>query len=525
MSNQCIFYGAGKYAQSNLHTWLAKGIVPVCFADGHESRQYKIMQVNTIEQTEFDVLSLKEALELYPDADVFVTIDREVDPDTFEDMRNAAIQQGVSPECVGPVPETATGKPCIFFGAGVYAHVHLKEWVYNGIVPVCVADSNQQKHHTKMRIPPINRDDKFDILPIHEAMNRYPDAFIYITTAPETYDDVCGALLADGVPAEKIGGPPQHCPYIGRQFVLNDPKFSYCCDTAYNEVFPIAGNIKDDIQKFYAVCEQLRTDLNKGKLTHCTGCPKLQPGRDDEPLKITIAILGSGTPGATKCNFRCSYCNHGMNYAKKIRTRDESILDVLQYLADHEDLEILSYACAEISVSPYRHEILKLIMEKGWNGDVLTNAYLYLDDLYELFESKKIRTIVSVDAGTPETFAKVKGVDGFHRVVENIEKYASSGGDVELKYIVLDGENCEKPDLDGFVDIAKRIHAPVYISWDIRSALTAYSDVQYGAVLYLAQQCAANCIPYVLAFDTPEYLERLKNDGVKIAMGSFTGTQ
>jgi hypothetical protein len=41
MLNQCIFYGAGRYAELNLETWLSKSIVPVCFADADAGKHYK----------------------------------------------------------------------------------------------------------------------------------------------------------------------------------------------------------------------------------------------------------------------------------------------------------------------------------------------------------------------------------------------------------------------------------------------------------------------------------------------------
>jgi pyruvate-formate lyase-activating enzyme len=512
MSNQFIFYGAGKYARQNLETWLIKGLIPVCFADADKSKHYKKIRPRIPKKTEFDVLSFEEALNLYPDADIYITINTMADPKTYKDICDHIMSKGVSSERIGVVPDTATGRQCIFYGAGLYANMNLKRWVFNGIIPVCFVDSNEQKHNTKMHIPLMDIDGEFEILPVHEALERYPQAFLYITTSSESYDAVYNNLINEGVSAERIGAPPQHCRHIGRHFMLKEPVFSYCCDMGFSEVFPVAGNIKDDVKLYYEVCEKLRNDLNIGKLTSCAGCQELRPGRSDEKLKMTVVTLDSGIPGATKCNFKCCYCFHGMNYLKKTQEREENVLDILRYLGENEDISYLGYASAEISVSPYRREVLDLLKRKKWKGTVLTNAYKYVEELKDLLSEGNFTTTVSIDAGTKETFAKIKGVDGFDEVVQNLEKYASSGGKIELKYIVLDGINNDKSDLDGFINIAEKIGATVIITWDMRSSFTAYSDVQYEAVSYLARQCVLRDLTYYFFFDTPEYVERLKKD-------------
>jgi len=514
MNNNFIFYGAGKYARKNLETWLVKGLVPVCFADSDKEKHYKKIIPRTPEKVEFDVFSFEKAIELFPDSDIYVTINTVADPETYRSICDYIIKQGISPERVGTVPDAPTGRQCIFYGAGIYANMNLKHWVFNGIVPVCFADSNEQKQNTKMKIPPVSIEGEFEILPVKEALKRYPDAFLYITVNPENYDDVYHSLIADGVPVDRIGASPQHCRFIGHGLLLKDPVFSYCCDLGFSEILPVAGNIKDDVQKYYMHCEQLRKDLNAGKLTSCTGCSELRPGSSNEKLCINTVTLDSGVPGATKCNFRCSYCFHGMNFKKDTHVRDENVLEILEYLAETETIDYLGYAAAEISVSPYKTEVLKLLKEKYSKGTVLTNAFLYVEELKELLAERKFSTTISLDAGTSETFKNVKGIDGFEKVVNNIEKYASSGGIIELKYIVLEGVNCDKCDLDGFIAIAERIAATVVISWDMRSVFTAYSEAQYEAVLYLIKQCLRLNLKYFLFFNTPEYVERLKEDGI-----------
>jgi len=511
MSGQFIFYGAGQYAHENLGKWLKKGVIPVCFADADKSKHFKKMRPRTAAQTEFEVLSLKEALELCPDADIYITVDIEIIPEVYQEIYRYIISQGVSPERVGPVPMAPTGRQCIFYGAGIYASRNLEQWVLYGIFPVCFADSNETRHNTKMRIP-VSINMEFDILPVFDALDRYPEAFIYITTDPKTYDNVYDFLVSEGVSAERIGAPPMNCPFIGRLISVKYPNLATCCDNDYSELIPIVGNIGENVRKYYEYCEQLKNELNEGRLTSCTGCPALRPGCSEEKHKIREVYFAHGLSGATNCNFKCCYCGAGLHYSKKYKEQSENIIDIMRWFVENEDVKIAYYSSGEISVSPYKSEIIKLLRESGWEGEVFTNAFIYVEELSDLLAEMKYKLNVSLDSGTTESFAKIKGVDGFERVVKNIEKYASSGGKIRLKYIVLEGINCEKPDLDGFIQIAKNINALVDVSWDNQKIFSSYSETQYEAVLYLVKQCIAHNIPYCFRYNTKEYIERLQND-------------
>ena len=507
-----IFYGASRYAELNLETWVSRGIVPVCFADADNSKHFQKISPYMPEQREFTIYSLREALEKYPGSDVYITVDPETE--AYNKIHQYIAENGVPPERIGPVPETTNERQCIFYAAGRRAELNLKQWVFGGIVPVCFADSDATKHYKTIGIPPPPVDQVFDILPLHDALVRYPDAFLYITEPPESYQDAYEHLISEGIPAERIGGPPQHCPRIGHYLLINGLFFSACCHSGYAVFLPISDNIKQDVDMYYEYSEKLRSELNEGKLTSCTGCIELQPGRSDEELKITSVNLATGLPGGSDCNFRCIYCNYGSFSAQKFRARDDNILEILKFLDANGDVDILHYEAGEIAVSPDKHEIIKLIMDKKWKGRILSNASVYLEDLRDLLSEGRIGLNVSLDSGTAETFERVKGINCFNKVVDNLTKYSSSGGEIQLKYIVLDGMNCENADIDGFVAIAKNIKAEVVISRDNTRSLQKMPDKEYSAVLRLAKQCISLDLPYTFEYVSADYRDKLVKDGI-----------
>jgi molybdenum cofactor biosynthesis enzyme MoaA len=92
------------------------------------------------------------------------------------------------------------------------------------------------------------------------------------------------------------------------------------------------------------------------------------------------------------------------------------------------------------------------------NCKIFTNALVYDGYISSLLSSGKGRIIVSVDAGTRDTFEKVKGVDAFNRVYDTLCRYSRESKDaINLKYIFLPGINDNEEDINKFIALANEI--------------------------------------------------------------------
>jgi molybdenum cofactor biosynthesis enzyme MoaA len=119
-----------------------------------------------------------------------------------------------------------------------------------------------------------------------------------------------------------------------------------------------------------------------------------------------------------------------------------------------------------------------------------------------------------LDAGTRETFKKIKGIDAFARVCENLRRYAEHGN-VEVKYIFMNGVNDSNGDIEGFADACNEINAAsVFVTRDLNDYNTGYvlSDANLEAIAKIYSLAAEKGL-YVsmspLAFRSGEY-ERLR---------------
>ena len=240
----------------------------------------------------------------------------------------------------------------------------------------------------------------------------------------------------------------------------------------------------------------------------------LEAGKDESEHKISSVNLSTGLPGGEKCNLFCSYCTYGETLGKC--ERNENVLEILQYCGEKLDIKHLDYACGEITISPHRYEIIKLWKDKGWNGRLLTNGVVFVNEICDLICDGSVVLNISLDAGNGETFSKIKGVDCFEKVVGNIEKYAQTR-QIELKYIILDGINNDDENIDGFSEIAKRVNAHVMISRDNRIMNRPLTESEFSAISQLVDNCISAGLGYTLTMGyMNKDFDRLERAGLLI---------
>ncbi len=85
----------------------------------------------------------------------------------------------------------------IFYGAGQNAREKWKQWISQGVTPVCFTDADASKHHTLF-------ENELEILPLLEATAKYPDYVLYCTQNAAALPAVKAYLMGIGIPEERI---------------------------------------------------------------------------------------------------------------------------------------------------------------------------------------------------------------------------------------------------------------------------------------------------------------------------------
>lgn len=219
---------------------------------------------------------------------------------------------------------------------------------------------------------------------------------------------------------------------------------------------------------------------------HCHGCPYRERRRWDSQYLFSNILFNH----SLLCNLRCTYCVQ-RHYPIEAMKPHYRALPIVRQLVEERLLSPDAYvmwAGGEPTFLTDFEESLDLMMSYGrTRNEIATNAAILSQAvLKNLRPDGRLSLKASVDCGTAETFRRLKKRDRFKDVWENLGRYASTGGDVAAKYIILT-DNCELPELDGFVESACRAgirHACIDIDFRIPAAEVQEAQVAAAAYLY-----------------------------------------
>lgn len=203
------------------------------------------------------------------------------------------------------------------------------------------------------------------------------------------------------------------------------------------------------------------------------------------------------------CQFACIYCNDVETNAKRenpqrIKESEKMDLATMIQALELEGMEVaypVSLASGEITIAPKKKEVLDGL--SNFPLAILSNAAIYDEQVAALVARNDGSHLnVSVDAGTPETYRYIKGVNAFDRVLSNLRKYKAGGGRVYAKYIILP-ENCDHDNINGFLDFCADAGIDkILVSRDLRLKLNELSPSIFDAAAYLVEQAKKRNLQY-----------------------------
>ncbi|MCL2603246.1 MAG: radical SAM protein [Defluviitaleaceae bacterium] len=355
----------------------------------------------------------------------------------------------------------------IFYGAGREAAYKLPVWEAKGISPTCFTDADQSKHYTKFM--DIYGDyTPYNILPLQEAINKYPDYLLYISLTKSSWRDITDYLIGAGIPQDKIRYTEpvewrKGCAHLGT-FMNNDANLRICLSPLLLEGLHcgISDNIEDNFTNYFDNVTKRINELKSEQLTSCEGCIHLKYDFwNTQTPKINTLFFGSVHDDF--CNFKCLYCGkHLKNNHEALRQRAKKIIETIKHYCKTTINGTVMFANGEPLLSFTNgefDEIINLIKSNGLRMHIATNASIYSEAMAGSLKEGFGSIVVSIDAGTQKTFAKVKGNDCFEKVVDNIAQYAGiAPGAVFIKYILVEGENDNEYDIDNFILIHDKLN-------------------------------------------------------------------
>ena len=195
----------------------------------------------------------------------------------------------------------------------------------------------------------------------------------------------------------------------------------------------------------------------------CVPCPYYIKRDRGFSLQISSITFGM-TPAPCQCH--CFYCTQNQGIAEGWE-KNPNVIEAYRRLFDFLNLarkeNIITnntswtLASGEITVHPYKKQFMQVL--KGGRVNFYTNCFIFDEDIArELHENPFAAMNLSMDSGTANTWRKVKGVDNFPQVIENLKQYSRAAHhpeQISLKYIIFPGINDSDEDFHAFVDFKK----------------------------------------------------------------------
>ena len=193
----------------------------------------------------------------------------------------------------------------------------------------------------------------------------------------------------------------------------------------------------------------------------CERCPNYRMGDWASDGLIHYVNL-SMYPSPCQC--RCIYCNvYKENQSIQSETAKAAYQQLFAMLDRAQECGLIAadamwqVSCGEIAIHPWKDRILNYVA--GKRAAFYTNCIKYDEAIAQNLHNNPASIInLSIDAGTPATWHKVKGLDNFETVTENLAKYYAESarkGQITLKYIVLPDTNDTYEDFVSLMEIMK----------------------------------------------------------------------
>lgn len=214
-----------------------------------------------------------------------------------------------------------------------------------------------------------------------------------------------------------------------------------------------------DWKKVFKIKREHRKLQEQGQtIPECVGCEFLHEGNWDTKDYIDELLITHWID----CNSNCSYCPVVNDDLLKKSTEFYNIVPALKDAIRKKVIRkdaLINLAGGEATIHPEFEELVTLFIKNKFTNVVLnTSAIKYSQAVYEGIKTGNFKIVVSVDAGTKETHEKVKRVNSYDQVWDNLTKYAeaqklaSKTDLVRTKYIVVPGKNDTKEEVDAFIE-------------------------------------------------------------------------
>lgn len=181
----------------------------------------------------------------------------------------------------------------------------------------------------------------------------------------------------------------------------------------------------------------------------CASCVFLKDFDDQQLMDRRFKFKRLNANHVENCNLICTYCYQAdPAYNRRKPKQLYRLPPLIRAMLQRELLDPtgdVMFGGGEPTLGEDFEELVTMFDQIGLAQNVNTNAVRFSSALERAMRNNSERTLVtvSIDAGTRDTYARVKGADVFDQVLRHVSRYAETGGRIRVKYIILP-DNCRE---------------------------------------------------------------------------------
>lgn len=257
------------------------------------------------------------------------------------------------------------------------------------------------------------------------------------------------------------------CRYIEHGMDFEHTRLETCCFTCHsgggrltlkNEY---AGeNI--DWNKLFELKRKYREEHRNGNLSpNCVGCVFLEEKEWDEEDYINFLQFNYWV----QCNSKCMYCYEVQNKKMFDKIKPYNTVPIVKEMIEKNILRPggeVSFGGGEPTIAPEFEDLIKLLTDNNFrNMRIHSSGIKFSPAIENAIKKGVLNVVISVDSGCEKTYKKIKNVNAYKKVVENMKKYAAANkngfGLMTSKYIIIPNVNDNRKEIDQWINTIQSI--------------------------------------------------------------------
>ncbi len=255
------------------------------------------------------------------------------------------------------------------------------------------------------------------------------------------------------------------CNLLEHGICFYETKLCSCCYTPQGKsqstpfFYPLYNGEKVSTDLLFSKINRYREYSKNNKYLYpCKDCYKLENRNWSEENYIDQVYITH----FKNCNADCIYCiTEATAEDKKKKT-----YNIMPVLNDLRDKGILKEGCefhiggGEFSIYRECNDIINTYILSGFTEicAIATNGIAYSEAIFNAMNHNRAVIIISLDCGSERMYKKIKRVNAFNSVINNLRKYTKTKTcrqNTFLKYIILPGINNNRKEFEKFLNIAE----------------------------------------------------------------------